>query len=289
MGAATPQTPAVSPQGLVAWMQSDPIGVIDAPARLRAGIVIHVGKPSKIFCRREGDRHTGTAVHGDVDIIPPRVSSRWELMQPDTALIVGVPEEFLVKAAEDAGCDPARAQIVNRFQMRDRGIESLAWALKAEVESDCANGKIYLDSLGAALAIQLVNRHSTGARVLPPVRAGLAGHRLKRVLGFIEENLANDLSLAEIAAVAGLSVSHCNVAFRQSIGHSLHQYITRRRVEYAHDLLRREPLTVAEVAAATGFAHGSHLARHMRRLLGVAPASVARTTHRLSSDPAQTE
>src|SRR6202000_561750 len=83
--------PLAKPAGLSgdqlsARLQTDPAGVLEAPARPNPGIVIHVGRPVHIACDRAGRGHRGTSVHGDVDIIPSGVSSRWELRGEDTAL-----------------------------------------------------------------------------------------------------------------------------------------------------------------------------------------------------------
>ena len=58
----------------------------------------------------------------------------------------------------------------------------------------------------------------------------------------------------------------------------VHQYILRRRVERAKLLLQDRSLSIAQVAFATGFAHQSHLARHMRKILGMTPAVVRART-----------
>ncbi len=114
-------------------------------------------------------------------------------------------------------------------------------------------------------------------------QGGLSAWKLKLVISHIEDNLESELSLAEIAKVAGVSVSHLKTLFRRSTGTPVHQYILRRRVERAKLLLQDESLSIAQIAFATGFAHQSHLARHMRKILGVTPA-VARKD--LANSPA---
>jgi AraC family transcriptional regulator len=52
--------------------------------------------------------------------------------------------------------------------------------------------------------------------------------------------------------------------------------VLRRRVERAQFLLRHHKLSIAEVAVATGFAHQSHLARHMHRIVGYTPSALRR-------------
>src|SRR5260370_6473773 len=255
-------------------LQTDPPGVVDVPGRPNPGIVIHVGPSVHIACDRDGRRHRGITVHGDVDIIPAGVPSRWEIREKDTALLLGVPTSLLSAVAEQSGMDPSRAELVNRFQIRDTQIEHIGWALKAEMETGHANGQLYLDSLAAALAIHLLNRHSSNPQPWQTQKGGLTGHRLKQVLAYIEDNLGDNLSLKEIATVAGLSISHCKTAFRASIGQPVHQYVIQRRVERARELLSQADMSITQIALETGFAHQSHLAFHMRRVLGVSPKCI---------------
>ncbi len=263
-------------------LATDPPGVMEVRGAPNIGIVIHVGPSVHIACDRGGQRHRGLSVHGDVDIIPAGTPSRWEMREKDTALILGLPPEVLRSVAAELRIDPDRAEVLNRFQIRDRQIEQIGWALKTEMEQGYRNGALYLDSLARALAVHLLHHH-TSQTANGEARAGsLAGHRLKQVIAYIEDNLPHDLSLTNIADIAGLSVSHCNTAFRKAMGQPIHRYVIERRVERARNLLETSGLSISRVALDTGFSHQSHLAYHMRRLLGRPP----RAFRRLSSDSA---
>src|SRR5580693_8857002 len=147
------QNPAVlSGIRLSARLQTDPAGVVEVSARTSPGIVIHVGRPVHIACERAGRRHQGLSVHGDIDIIPGGVPSRWEARESDTALILGVSSGLLRHLACESGLDPDRIEIVNRFQIRDLRLEYIGWAVKAEMESGRQNGSLYLEGLARAIA-----------------------------------------------------------------------------------------------------------------------------------------
>jgi AraC family transcriptional regulator len=268
------------PDQLRAMVWSDPAGVTDSPASHRTIVSIHMGASVHIGCRRGGKYHCGLSVHGDIDIIPPDTPSRWELREKDTSFIIRVPTRTLSLVAGESGIDPARVEIVNRFQMRDPQMEHIGWALKAEMEANYSSGQLYLDSLGTAMAACLVNRHSSVSRAARLHSQGMSGYRLRQVLSHIEYNLSRELSLKEIAGVAGVSVSHCNAAFRKAVGMPVHQYVIQRRVDHAKTLLAEGNLSISEIAVETGFAHQSHLAYHVRRLLGVSPLSLRVDRHR---------
>jgi AraC family transcriptional regulator len=264
-------------EGLAFQLRRDPMGVLEVPDLENVLISIHLGVPAKMACRRDGRRFSGTAVHGDIDIIPARTPARWEMQdENDTALLLSLPQTFLQTVANESGLAPERLEIRNRFQIRDAELETLSWAMKREMEAGCPSGRFYLDGLALAMASRLVAQHSSVAKAPATRNEGLSGRRLKQVLSLIEDQLADDLSLEQIAAVAEVSASHLKALFRRSMGIPVHQYVIQRRVERAKTLLLRDDLSMADIALAAGFAHQSHMARHMRRVLGMPPRALKR-------------
>ncbi|HEY6376765.1 MAG TPA: AraC family transcriptional regulator, partial [Edaphobacter sp.] len=168
-----------------------------------------------------------------------------------------------------------RVEIRNRFQVRDVQLENIAWAIKSEMELGSPSGRLYMDSLAISVGSRLISAHSSVAAPTQR-RGGLDGRTLKQTLEYIEEHLAEDLSLARIAAVAGLSASHFRTLFRHSVGTAVHQYVIQRRVERAKSLLMQGGPSIAEIALATGFTHQSHLSRHLQRASGLSPKQMRR-------------
>jgi AraC family transcriptional regulator len=74
----------------------------------------------------------------------------------------------------------------------------------------------------------------------------------------IDVYLAKDLSVSDLAGDACLSLYHFGRMFRYSIGESVHQYVTRRRIKRAQALLRPGILRLSEIAEAVGFSDQSH-------------------------------
>jgi transcriptional regulator of acetoin/glycerol metabolism/AraC-like DNA-binding protein len=104
-----------------------------------------------------------------------------------------------------------------------------------------------------------------------PARGGLPPGAMRRVREHVEAHLSESMDLAELAAIAGLSVYHFARAFKQSAGVTPHHYLVRRRIERAQDMLARSELPLSGIALATGFSDHSHLARHFRQMLGMTP------------------
>src|SRR6267154_1473966 len=99
----------------------------------------------------------------------------------------------------------------------------------------------------------------------------ISASAVRRVKEYVEAHLSQSVDLAQMAGVAGLSVSHFAREFRQATGLTPHYYLTRRRVERAQELLANSGSHLSDIASAVGFFDQSHMARHFRQILGTTP------------------
>lgn len=249
-------------------------GLTRVPASLYHRLGIHDGPPVNADCRCDGRRHIRVQSDGDIDIVPAGLDGEWEDDADCTILRLWVSPSLLRKAAEDLELDPDRVSLIPRFQHRDAGIEHIARALAAPSTPNAPTDRLVAESLGSALAIRLIDGHSRLSAL--SARQTLSTRQRDRLIFYIESHLDHDLSLADLAEVAGISVSHLKVLFRRSFGLPVHQYVIRRRVDHAAGLLMQGELPISQIALSAGFAHQSHLAHAMKRLLGVTPAGLVR-------------
>ena len=90
---------------------------------------------------------------------------------------------------------------------------------------------------------------------------------------YLERNYANStLSVSDAASVAGLSVRRFGELFHESFGETPGHYLTNVRMNAALELLRRSSLSVAEIAALSGYADASYFIRVFHSRTGVSPA-----------------
>ncbi len=241
----------------------------------RHNVSMQVGRPLLVTSRCNGETLRRLQAPGDIKIVPPGVPRVWETEAATTKLSMYVSPSLMRSVADAMGIRPERVTIAPQLHLRDPRIEHIGWAVKAELESPEALGRLYGDSLGLALATHLLRAYACVSET--DSAAHLSRRRLARVLDFVRDNLASDLSLGELAGVAGVSPSHFKTLFKQSVGIPVHQYVIRCRVEYAAELLQSEKRPLVEVALASGFADQSHLARCMRRVLGITPSALRAT------------
>ncbi|TWD84865.1 AraC family transcriptional regulator [Kribbella amoyensis] len=100
---------------------------------------------------------------------------------------------------------------------------------------------------------------------------------LRRARDVADRNYAEPLDLAGLAEAAGVSKYHFLRCFAAAYGETPMQYVTRRRIERAADLLRSTNLTVTEVCAMVGYAGLGTFSRRFTELVGVSPSEYQRT------------
>ena len=97
-------------------------------------------------------------------------------------------------------------------------------------------------------------------------------YRMRKVLAYIEDNLASDISLTTMAGVANISPFHFQKLFTQFIGESPKQYVLRLRLEkVAHKLKLYPGISVFELSLSSGFSSPSTFGRAFKNYFGFTP------------------
>ena len=101
----------------------------------------------------------------------------------------------------------------------------------------------------------------------------LARHtrELLPVVRHIERHYTEPVSMAQMARLAGLSATHFNRRFRQTLRMTPLEYLRTVRVQAARRLLAQSTASLAEIAVDTGFTDQSHFTRRFREATGMTP------------------
>ena len=168
--------------------------------------------------------------------------------------------------------DGAVLALPTRHELFDARVTDLVLQLWDEASQGGPHGRLYAQGLSLALLGWLTSEH--GARTGPPERAQarLSPAQCSTLREYIDAHLASDLSVDDLALLAGLSAAHFARAFKRSFDRSPHAYVTERRIQRACQLLRADPRTpLAQLADQLGFASQSHFTQAFRRVMGVTP------------------
>jgi AraC family transcriptional regulator len=158
----------------------------------------------------------------------------------------------------------------------DQAIWDTALKLKAEVGNSDPSSRQYVEALSLVLMHELIRLEQTTSGAAGPFRGGLPARQQKRLAEFIDEHLAEEISLATLAGLVDLSLFHFARAFKQSFGVPPHRYHMDRRMDRARSLLRRSTLSVTQIGSQIGFRETSSFTRAYRKFAGVTPSNYRR-------------
>jgi AraC family transcriptional regulator len=158
----------------------------------------------------------------------------------------------------------------------DQAVWDTALKLKAEVGNSDPGSRQYAEALSLVLMHELLRLERTASAAARPVRGGLPAWQQKRVAEFIEEHLAEEISLAALAELVDLSLYHFARAFTQSFGVPPHRYHMARRMDLARSLLQMPALSVTQIGSRTGFRETSSFTRAFRKITGLTPTEYRR-------------
>ena len=148
--------------------------------------------------------------------------------------------------------------------------------LKAQIGSVDSGDRMYADALGGLLAHEILRLHDTRPASRPAARGGLAGWQQKRVMDFMEEHLAESVTIDALAALVRLSPYHFLRSFKRSFGEPPHRYWTARRIERAKALLANPGAPITDIALEVGFSETSAFSGAFRRVTGLTPTAYRR-------------
>jgi AraC family transcriptional regulator len=230
-------------------------------------IVLRLSPPALVEVKVDGKENRQVHGPGDLSLFPAGVPRRVRTKQAHEVLVISVSQSLIQAASES---NRARVDLVHHPRFRNGQIEHLGRALKTEAESNYMSGALYGESLGLALAAHLVKNFADDRHVLRQHKGGIA--RLGRVLEYIHDNLADELSMCALAGIAELSPFRFAHNFKGAMNVSPHQYVIHARVARSKQLLRETDMSVIEISYAVGCRSPSRFALIFRRETGISPA-----------------
>ncbi len=159
------------------------------------------------------------------------------------------------------------------WQFRDEQVRHIMLAMNHELLAGFPSGRLFGEYMGLSFATSLLSKRLTTTQRTGGYRGGLSPAKLRLVKAYVSENLSSNLSLNDIAALVQMGPCHFARAFKESTGLSPHQYVLRRRIDRAVEMLKDERSSLAGIAYDLGFSSQGHFTTVFRKFTGTQPGS----------------
>lgn len=190
----------------------------------------------------------------------------WLLQLRESGLMDGMKDALTVVAESYATCGEGVAVLVS---------------------SEISDARGFHDAWKSMCAYQIELRQEAFVHVLTPQMTQSISYSqrvLTRVMQYVENNIAGDLSLATLSRIACYNASYLSRLFMEKKGVTLSNYIAQRRMEYIQLWLADETITLNEIAARTGFESRSYFNRFVKRMTGISPMQLRKNILMQKSD-----
>ena len=165
-----------------------------------------------------------------------------------------------------------RVEIRPRLGFHDDMLWRCTLELSQELDRPGIASRIYVDSLLTMLMVRLIrDLPGADAGALAAPKTGLSDKHVRLIEGYVAEHLTEEIDLAVLSGLVGLSRCHFARSFKQKTGRSPYRFVLERRLAQAQALLRDPKMPIAEVAYALGFSSQSHFTTAFRKAIGVTP------------------
>jgi len=229
-------------------------------------------RPINVFCDGHHQRKPATDP-GTLALYDMRKSWCADIRDPFDTLQVFLP----INSFQDFAAERGSSFLDFRYDLQEPRYDAvmlhLMQAMLPALERPHEVSALYLDSIFLAARDHIAEAYGNFTKKAASSRLGLTARQLRHALEYIEANLSQDVSLAEVANASATSVSSLTRGFRTALGISPHRWVQSRRIALAQRLIYDSAIPLNEVAISCGFADQSHLTRVFMRNTGSPPAA----------------
>jgi AraC family transcriptional regulator len=210
---------------------------------------------------------------GDLLLSLPDRATHFKIEEQRELILITVEPPLASRLLTAAGGTLEELAVLTERPMRDPLLAELCRRLESEPPVSDAVQQWTLGLIFASL-LRLGHAHLRRQK-----STALNSQQLERALAAIDTEFEGHLSIDRLAEVAGMSRRAFTTAFRGATGLPVHQFILRRRVDRAVELLEKSDLPLTEVASLSGFTHQAHMNRVVTRLKGLSPGRLRSRRH----------
>ena len=207
---------------------------------------------------------------GDLLLAPPNVRNQYHTDTSTNFQTIALPVDFVTECLHELGCEAdCDLGVLHDYKFRDATIERHALAMFAAANSPNRGDAILIDQGVVMLIEYLIDKAGYPRKRRREMRLDRA--IVRQIYEYIESNLQYEITLGDLASIAGFSIAHFARAFKLTVGKSPYAYVLAARIQRAKDILHATEKPIADVALDCGFSSQAHLTSLFARLVGTTP------------------
>lgn len=243
-------------------------------------LVMHMGGQTVQYWTADG-WSANHSYASQFSILPANSPLRFKFKTQADLFIIGFEPDFLEDTDERQQRNILRHICQKQgfpFALYDEFIVSAVHRLSSMLNPETAVMRKRQKTVLRAMLEELKAHFISPEKAFDSVAAAGSDHRIYKALELIHEQLDNSELLAGLPSKVHLSPSYFRKIFQKVTGMNPHQYITRKRLERAQNLLLHSKTPIALIASECGFYSQSHLTLAFRKEFSTTP-KLYRETH----------
>ncbi len=204
-------------------------------------------------------------------LMPKSQSSIWSITNPFQLAHMYFTDDYLKQIAlETFDKDPREIFLQELSFENDLTLANILRYGVFQTDWQDGQNQHFIDHAIQMILLCLIQKYSNNNTPLPRVKGGLSPRNKTLVRDYIQDNLQQNIKLADLAQLSNLSEYHFARMFKLSFAITPHQYIQKSRIDKAAmQILTNMPLV--DIAYSCGFSSQSHLGRAFKQIKGISP------------------
>jgi AraC family transcriptional regulator len=208
---------------------------------------------------------------GKIFFIPARQRITIIWSQPADYLQLTIPERLTTYDLSQPG--DAAASGCGVISFNSKQCLQVSQLITGQLKMDARRNEHYLAALHSVL-LHLLHQNTMTAPQTPSRQPGLTPFAANRIEAYLNENFQQVVSVADMAALLGLSVGHFATSFRITFGQTPHQYLMTLRLDDAERCLKETDMSFYSIAQRLKFSSQSHLTSALRKYRQRTPGEI---------------
>ena len=214
------------------------------------------------------NNETIETLKNDVFISPRKSSYKLNIDESFTGIMMSISQDFIKDHFHNKNIGSTK--FIKNYRIVDSNLNSLINLIYNQAQSKTNFNDVYLALLLTTFVTYFVNNYSNYQT--PENEHILNGSCITKIDQYIDKNFANEITYKDIASLSGMSNYSFLTEFKDLTSYTPHQYILKRKLKRAKQLLLNSLLTVTEISHDLGFTDSSHFSKFFKKQTKMSPS-----------------